>query len=91
MSAHFNAYSPVRQVFNRQASDDSLEYLRRAPKKGERPQYLQDIHEVAATECSRKLFSFEDSNSDHSSTTHSSRSGEHVFQAVRPFDLQYAP
>lgn len=40
----------------KQSPDDSLDCYRRAPRKGERPQYLQDLHEEAAQSCARQLF-----------------------------------
>jgi hypothetical protein len=35
--------------------------MRRAPKKGERPEHIRAIHEEAAEHCARNLFS-EDEN-----------------------------
>jgi len=46
---------------NRHPSDEELEHMRRAPKKGERPEHIRAIHEEAAEHCARNLFS-EDEN-----------------------------
>lgn len=72
------------RVLKAQSPDESLEYLRRAPRKGDRPQYLQYLHEEAASECSRKLFSFNDS-SDECSTN--SGSSSHL-STPKPFSLE---
>lgn len=47
---------PGSRVMSRQPSDVELEHMRRAPRKGERPEHIKALHEEAAEYCAANLF-----------------------------------
>ena len=62
VSGHFIDYSPVRKIY-RNPSDESFEFLRRAPKKNrdDMPEDLKILHkEVARSPTTAKKLTFDD-------------------------------
>ena len=47
---------PGSRLMSRQPSDEEFEYMRRAPRKGERPEHIKALHEEAADFCAANLF-----------------------------------
>ena len=66
VNSHFIDYSPVRKI-SRNPSDESFEFLRRAPRKNrdDMPEDLKNLHkEVARSATSAKKLTFDDRESE---------------------------
>ena len=70
-SEHFSNYSPVRKI-SRNPSDESFEFLRRAPRKNrdDMPDELKVLHaEVARYSSTAKKLTFDENGSESTQST----------------------